>query len=32
RVALLSSLKGADSTNDLGFRCARSLTKNKDKK
>lgn len=29
RVALLSSLKGADSTNDLGFRCARSLTKDK---
>lgn len=29
RVALLSSLKGADSTNDLGFRCARSLTKEK---
>lgn len=26
RVALLSSLKGADTTNDLGFRCARSLT------
>ncbi len=25
RVALLSSLNGADSTNDLGFRCARSL-------
>ena len=24
RVALLSSLSGADSTNDLGFRCARS--------
>ena len=32
RVALLSSLKGADSTNDLGFRCARSLTTTKDKK
>ncbi len=27
RVALLSSLKGASSTNDLGFRCARSLNK-----
>lgn len=26
RVALLSSLKGADTTNDLGFRCARTLT------
>ena len=25
RVALLSSLSGADSTKDLGFRCARSL-------
>lgn len=26
RVALLSSLSGSDSTKDLGFRCARSLT------
>lgn len=26
RVALLSSLSGSDSTQDLGFRCARSLT------
>jgi formylglycine-generating enzyme required for sulfatase activity len=25
RVALLSSLQGADTTNNLGFRCARSL-------
>lgn len=27
RVALLSSLSGSDSTNSLGFRCARSLEK-----
>lgn len=27
RVALLSSLKGRDSTNDLGFRCVRSPNK-----
>lgn len=27
RVALLSSLSGADSTNDLGFRCARASLK-----
>ena len=26
RVALLSSLNGSDSTNDLGFRCARPFT------
>ena len=29
RVALLSSLRGADTTDNLGFRCARSLTKEK---
>ncbi len=27
RIALLSSLNGADTTNNLGFRCARNLTK-----
>ena len=27
RVALLSSLRGADTTDNLGFRCARSLPK-----
>ena len=29
RVALLSSLRGADTTDNLGFRCARSLPKEK---
>ena len=29
RVALLSSLRGADTTDNLGFRCARPLPKEK---
>ena len=29
RVALLSALSGADTTNNLGFRCARTLTSEK---